>query len=332
MLSDRNLWTPENVRVADINKIRSSMELFLDGKGNGIVSKAIQNKIPVRLGGLTDCFQLIEIVKNVALQLIKYLNSIDYPYLIVTKSDLISDNAYLRELRKDLAYVQITITTLNEKTAKQLEPNAPSPERRIKALRELINAGIYSAGRVSPIIPNVTDEDCFEVIESLEEISTPHIIFEMFRGSGKMVRRVEDVTNMKICPLEKRGIYYRLPLKDKKTFYDRIAQKMRGSRTLFSFCSDGDPVPFSLHSTKNCCGTDAIKTAVPGTKFNMGNEKVASNVYYELTEKGTIYIEDMDRYLSLSNEVFQKAWSGGSLSYYVPNCKWNKEANTYSLE
>jgi hypothetical protein len=63
----------------------------------------------------------------------------------------------------------------------------------------------------------------------------------------------------------------------------------------------------------------------------MGNEKVASNVYYELKEKGTIHIADMDSYLSLDNEAFVEAWRKGSLSDYVLYCRWDKDANTYTI-
>jgi len=332
MLTDRNFWTPNDVRVADITKIKEKIKAYLEGNGNEIVAKAIQNRIPARLGGLTDCFQPIEKQKKVTLQLIKYLNSIDYPYLIVTKSDLISESAYIEEIRRDLAYIQITITTLNQKTAKQLESNAPSPDKRIEALRKLTDAGIYTAGRISPIIPNITDEDCFKVIDKLEEIGVPHIIFEFFRGTNKMIKRVEDATNKKVYPLQKRGIYYRVSPKKKKIFYDTITQRMKDSKTFFTFCSDGDPVPFHIHSTKNCCGADGIKRLIPETKFNSGNEKVASNVYFELVKRKTIKIEDLKNYFSLSDDIFQQFWSNGSLIHYVPNCKWHEETNTYTME
>jgi len=49
------------------------------------------------------------------------------------------------------------------------------------------------------------------------------------------------------------------------------------------------------------------------------------------TKKGTINVTDMDSYLYLDNEVFQEAWNKGSLSDYVPNCRWNNEAHTYTI-
>lgn len=331
MLTDRNLWNIEDIRVADIDEIRRKIDLYLSFAINGVVAKAIQNRIPARLGGLTDCFQPVEKQKKVTLRLIKYLNSIDYPYLIVTKSDLIGDSVYLNELRRDLAYVQITITTLDEKIAKQLEPNAPSPRKRIKTLERLKDAGIYSAARISPVIPNITKENCPELIDIIEEVKVPHIVLEFFRGTSKMIRRVEEATDMKIYPLQKRGVYYRVPLKDKWAFYDKVARIIKKSSTLFTVCSDGDPVPFFLHSTRNCCGADGIKKLIPDTKFNMGNEKVASNVYRELVMKNAITIEDLDLYLSLSDEVFQQAWNSGSFIFHVPNCRWNAITNTYTI-
>ena len=209
--------------------------------------------------------------QQITFRLIKYLNSIDYPYLIVTKSDLVSGPSYLSEIRRDLTYVQVTITTLNQKTAKQLEPNAPSPESRICALKELIDAGIYCAGRVSPIIPNITNEDCFEVIDRLEEIGVPHVVFEVFRGNERMVERVQDATHKKVTPLQKRGAYYRFRENQKNELYQKLARRMDSSKTSFTFCSDGDPVPFSLHSAANCCGADLITRLVPNTKFDMGS-------------------------------------------------------------
>jgi DNA repair photolyase len=331
MLVDRNLWNPKDIRVADIDEIKNKISFYRSVETKGIVAAAIRNRIPARLGGLTDCFQPIEKHKDVTLRLIKYLNSIDYPYLIVTKGDLVGDSTYLNELRKDLAYVQITVTTTDAKIAKQLEPNAPSIARRISVLQRLKEAGIYCAGRISPVIPGITEDNCLELIELLQEIKIPHILLEFFRGSRQMIRRVEEATNKEIPCLQKRGIYYRVPLKEKWAFYYEVAKKIEGNSTLFTVCSDGDPVPFFLHSTNNCCGADGIRRLIPDTKFNMGNEKVASNIYRELVRKNVISIEDLDLYFSLAEEEFRKAWNSGSLEHYLPNCKWNEETNTYSI-
>jgi len=330
MLTDRNFWFPQNVRAADINQIKRIMDHHLTGKGEGILAKAIQNRIPARIGGLTDCFQPVEKTKKITLQLIRYLNSIDYPYLIVTKSDLISSPIYLREIRNDLAYVQITVTTINRTRSRQLEPNAPSPKKRIDALRELNQKGIWTAGRISPIIPNVTVEDCFDIIHALEQIGTPHIIFEFFRGTHEMINRVQRATGAKISGLQKRGPYFRLSSEAKDSFYKKIEDRLNGGRMLFTFCSDGDPVPFHLNCTTNCCGSDAITRLIPLTRFNRGNERVASAVYQELQKKGIIRTTDLKPYFCLSDDIFLESWNNGLFEHYVPGCSWSKKTRTYS--
>jgi len=328
-----HLWEPDNVRVADIETIKREIEAhILKKRCDGALAKAIQHRIPARLGGLTDCFQPIERKKKVTYQLLNYLNSINYPYLIVTKSNLIAEEVYLKAMRKDLAYIQFTITTLNENTAKLLEPNAPSPKRRIEALKHLHNKGFYIAGRISPIIPNITETDCFEVVDELEALGVPHIIFEFFRGTERMVERVESAVCVKISPLEKRGVYYRFRLKEKKAFYEKIYSRLKESKTLFTICSDGDPIPFHINSTRNCCGLEGLKRAIPQTKFNDGNEKVASNVYFEMKRKITVNIDDLKTYFSVCDNTFAKFWNAGSFTQFIDSCKWDKLNRTYRLE
>jgi hypothetical protein len=313
-------WWPDKVKVADLNHIKKRMQYYLDGRGTGTLAKAIQRRIPARLGGLTDCFQPVEEIKKVTLGLIQYLNSIDYPYLIVTKSDLIAREPYIDEVRKDLAYVQVTVTTMNDSTAKQLEPRAPAPRERLEALRRLNENGIYSAGRISPVIPGITDKDCFSVVDAMQRIEIPHIIFELFRGDAGVIRRVQEATRGTIDVLSPRG---------KISFYEQVASRLKDSETLFSFCSDGTPIPFGIMSTRNCCGADMIGRAIPRTRFNTGNEKVASLVYWELQRKSPIEISDLQSHVSISEDRFLKAWNKGDFETYVYGCRFDKQTSQY---
>ena len=126
-----NAWSARDIKVAKIDDIKQKLEYFFNKDPlEDSIAKALQNKVPVRLGAQTDCFQPKEREHRITYELIKYLNSIDYPYLIVTKSDLISEPEYLGVLRNDLAYVQMTITTLDEEKISALEPNAPPAKKR----------------------------------------------------------------------------------------------------------------------------------------------------------------------------------------------------------
>ena len=78
---------------------------------------------------------------------------------ITTKSDLIvRDIDVLQEIaRANVLGIHITITTLNEKLARMLEPRAPRPGLRLEAVRKLSEAGLRVSVFPNPIMPGITD-------------------------------------------------------------------------------------------------------------------------------------------------------------------------------
>ncbi len=78
---------------------------------------------------------------------------------IVTKSDLVTrDIDVLRHIAKhNQLFVSITITTLDTKLARILEPRAPRPDLRMTAVRELNLAGIKAGVSCAPVMPGITD-------------------------------------------------------------------------------------------------------------------------------------------------------------------------------
>jgi len=78
---------------------------------------------------------------------------------IISKSDLIvRDLDLLREVaRANVLGVSLTITTLDEKLARMLEPRAPRPALRLEAVRKLAEAGIHVGVMPNPIMPGITD-------------------------------------------------------------------------------------------------------------------------------------------------------------------------------
>jgi DNA repair photolyase len=142
-LDFRGLWNPKAPSVVSL----------------GALSKEIK-KLPrgevVRLGGMTDCFQPIEKKYHTTLETIKILNKYGIGYLIVTKSAMVAD--YMNILDKNLAHIQVTVTTLDDDLAATYE-KASKPTDRVKAIQALQGNGYDVQLRLSPFIPQYVDFD-----------------------------------------------------------------------------------------------------------------------------------------------------------------------------
>jgi DNA repair photolyase len=110
------------------------------------------------MGGMTDCFQPIELRERVTLDTIKLLNHYGVGYLIVTKSPVVSYPFYLDVLDRDLAHIQITVTCLDPVLSRKYE-KAHLPTERVKALLELQERGYDVAIRLSPLLEEYMDFD-----------------------------------------------------------------------------------------------------------------------------------------------------------------------------
>lgn len=149
LLSFRGLWNAEKPVVGNMKQI------------NNAIKKIRRNKIKiVRLGGMTDCFQPIELKYRTTYQTIKLLNKYKIEYLIVTKSHLVANDEYLKIYDKDLAHFQITTTCLNDELYKKLDyEKASLPSLRIEAIKKLQNNNFDVAIRLSPLIEEFIDFD-----------------------------------------------------------------------------------------------------------------------------------------------------------------------------
>ncbi len=125
---------------------------------------------PIAMGTNTDPYQPIEKRLQITRQILEELRDARHPLTIVTKSNLI-----LRDLdilapmaRARLVRVMISITSLDRKLSRVMEPRAPTPARRLEALRTLNAAGVPTGVLTAPMIPAINDQE----LEALMETST----------------------------------------------------------------------------------------------------------------------------------------------------------------
>ncbi len=116
---------------------------------------------PIILGGDTDPYQPAERRLGITRQILDVLVETRHPVGIVSKSELVTrDLDLLSELAQhDLVTVAISITTLDRKLARALEPRASTPQKRLNAIEQLSNAGIPVRVMTAPIVPGLTDHE-----------------------------------------------------------------------------------------------------------------------------------------------------------------------------
>lgn len=123
---------------------------------------------PIAIGTNTDPYQPTERQHKVMRQLLEVLLETKHPVTITTKSALIvRDLDLLSELAaQKLVSVAISVTSMDHKLSRKLEPRASTPEKRLEAIRLLAAAGVPVAVAASPMIPAINDMELERILDA----------------------------------------------------------------------------------------------------------------------------------------------------------------------
>lgn len=158
------------------------------------LSKPGYQVAPIAMGTNTDPYQPIEEQWRITRAIIELLVETKHPFTITTKSDRV-----LRDLdliatagRMGLASVALSVTSLDPKIHRTLEPRAPAPRKRLAAIKELRAAGVPAHVAIAPVIPQITDHELEAIIASAAEVDAsgafwlpvrlPHEVAPLFRA------------------------------------------------------------------------------------------------------------------------------------------------------
>ncbi|MGI9077659.1 MAG: SPL family radical SAM protein [Gemmatimonadaceae bacterium] len=114
----------------------------------------------VVIGTATDPYQPAERTYRVTRGILEVLaEHAEMNVVIITKSPLITRDIDLlaRIARNSRVSVHISLITLDRELARRLEPRAPTPESRLRALVRLRQAGIDAGVNCMPVLPGITD-------------------------------------------------------------------------------------------------------------------------------------------------------------------------------
>jgi DNA repair photolyase len=120
------------------------------------------------MSGVTDPYQPVERKLRITRGCLEVLAKFRNPLAIITKNRLVTrDVDLLGELaRYDASAVNVSVTSLDPKLQRILEPRTSSPSARLEAIKTLSDAGIPVGVMVAPIIPGLTDHEVPRIVEA----------------------------------------------------------------------------------------------------------------------------------------------------------------------
>ncbi len=122
----------------------------------------------IAIGTNTDPYQPIEKEWRIMREILEVLERANHPVSIVTKSALILRDLDIlqRMAEKNLVRASLSMTTLDRKLARTMEPRASTPSKRLDALKALSEAGIRTSVMMAPVIPALNDHEIERVLEA----------------------------------------------------------------------------------------------------------------------------------------------------------------------
>ena len=141
---------------------------------------------PIGMSGNTDCYQPIEKKLKITKKLLEIFLKYRHPLGIITKNALIlRDLDILKELAScNLVSVYLSITSLNEKTQRILEPRTASIKKRLQTLEKLNDHGIPVSVMMAPIIPGINSHEILALAKKTSELGARSFGFTIVRLNG----------------------------------------------------------------------------------------------------------------------------------------------------
>lgn len=138
-----------------------------------------REKGTVGFGSMSDPYIPLEKKYKLTSRALQVIRDMGYPAHLITKSDMVvRDKKVLSDINKVYAAVSFTITTTDDDLAKIIEPYAPLPSARFKAMKELSDEGIYTGVTMMPILPFIEDsrENIEKIIKTTAQCGGKYIL------------------------------------------------------------------------------------------------------------------------------------------------------------
>ncbi len=223
-------------------------------------TKKLSSSSLISLSNTSDPYPPIESHLSLTRKCLEIFKDSNIKVLIITKSDIVCRDIDL--LKNMKTAVTTTITTL--KYYKYLEPYAPSPYKRLKALEILSLQGIPTGLRLDPIIPGINDAEIEEILRLAASAGIMHVTASTFKPRWDSWLRLKKLFPRETDKLK--HLYFKEGLKKSNSWY--LPERIRKDIILkikhicdelmltFASCREG----FGEYTTAlSCDGSHLIK-------------------------------------------------------------------------
>ena len=209
--------------------------LFAKGRAAELLERELASPkyrpAPIAFGANTDPYQPIERQYRITRSLIETLAEARHPLSIVTKSNLI-----LRDLdllapmaRMGLVKVFVSVTTLDRKLAREMEPRAPTPEKRLEAIEKLNDAGVPAGVMAAPVIPAINDEELETILTRAYSAGAREASYVVLRLPGELRDMFREWLQVHYPDRLKRAVSLMQSMREGKDYEAQWGRRMAGS-------------------------------------------------------------------------------------------------------
>ncbi len=148
------------------------------------LSKQSWTPEPIMLSGVTDCYQPAERIFKITRACLEVACEFQQPMSLITKNALITrDLDLLKQLaQKNLVRVAISLTSLDQRLSRVLEPRASAPAARLRTIRQLTDAGVPVIVMTAPVIPGLNDSEVPALLQAAKQhgaIFAGHVLLRL---------------------------------------------------------------------------------------------------------------------------------------------------------
>jgi DNA repair photolyase len=186
---------------------------------------------PIAFGANTDPYQPIERQYRITRSLIEVLRRARHPLTIVTKSNLILRDLDLLEpmARDGLIKVFVSVTTLDRALSREMEPRAPTPQKRLEAIEALNDAGVPAGVMAAPIIPAINDEELETILTRAYSSGAREASYVVLRLPGELRDMFREWLQVHYPDRLKRAVSLMQSMREGKDYEAQWGRRMAGS-------------------------------------------------------------------------------------------------------